>query len=446
MKKILIGKKPEYIHLGDHIDPFLLFEKIEQVFVTCFLFESLGENGSMARFSIIGFDPEYIVCGEKTELIINRTRYVVENPYMMLHDLIPQDSLTRNYAGGLVGYIGYDAAHFFEPSLQIKHNTHFKPFVFGVYTDGIIYDKVTGESYYFYFNVNRISVVKKILKKEKKSKNIYIKKGRDSLQRIDHRIIVDEVKKEIVSGNTFQCQIGIKKEFSLRGDPIVLYSRLRNVNPSPFMYFIKFDEKKIIGASPELLFGMRNNEMSTFPLAGTNKRGRSREEDRMLAKQLLHNPKEIAEHNMLVDLHRNDIGKVARFGSVKIRNLKDVKKFSHVQHISSEIVGLLRNEEDMFSALASNFPAGTLSGAPKIESMRIIEKFEGTTRGPYGGAVGHFGFNGDCTFAIPIRTIFIDADYGFTMAASGIVYDSNADKEYEEIQQKLAAMCEVLTI
>ena len=210
------------------------------------------------------------------------------------------------------------------------------------------------------------------------------------------------------------------------------------------MYFMKFCDQVIIGASPELLFRLRNGEMETFPLAGTTKRGKNKLEDLKLARELLNDKKEIAEHNMLVDLHRNDLGRVAKFGTVKVRNLMDIKKYSHVQHISSEIAGIISEEEDMFSALASNFPAGTLSGAPKIEAMKIINEIEEEGRGPYGGAIGQFGFNGDCTFAIPIRSIFISGEQAYAQTCGGNVYDSDPDKEYLEIERKLAAMKTVL--
>src|SRR6056300_1340620 len=184
--------------------------------------------------------------------------------------------------------------------------------------------------------------------------------------------------------------------------------------------------------------------METFPLAGTTKRGADSVEDQQLARALLNDPKEIAEHNMIVDLHRNDIGRVARFGTVKVRNLMDIKRFSHVQHISSEIVGIIHEDHDMFSALASNFPAGTLTGAPKIEAMTIINEIEDEGRGPYGGAIGQFSFNGDCTFAIPIRSIFIKGNKAYAQTCGGNVYDSDPEKEYLEIERKLAAMKTVL--
>jgi len=194
------------------------------------------------------------------------------------------------------------------------------------------------------------------------------------------------------------------------------------------------------------LFSLRDGEMTTRPLAGTARRGKDDAEDQALARELLNDPKERAEHTMLVDLHRNDIGRVAQFGTVRVRDLMSVKKFSHVQHISSEIVGMIHPNHDMFSAFASNFPAGTVSGAPKIESMKIIEKNEPEARGPYGGGVGHFGFNGDCTFALALRSIFIAGDTAYAQTSGGIVYDSDPEKEYAEIQNKLAAMKKALGV
>ncbi|MEK7107009.1 MAG: anthranilate synthase component I family protein, partial [Patescibacteria group bacterium] len=207
---------------------------------------------------------------------------------------------------------------------------------------------------------------------------------------------------------------------------------------------LKFGDKKIIGASPELLFSLRDGEMTTRPLAGTIRRGADAKEDQQLARELVNDEKERAEHNMLVDLHRNDIGKVAKFGTVKIRDLMTVKKFSHVQHISSEVVGTIRSEEDMFSGLASQFPMGTVCGTPKIETIKIIDANEKEARGPYGGGVGHFGFNGDCTFALALRSVFISGHDAYTQTCGGIVYDSVPKKEYDEIRRKSAAMKEVL--
>ena len=450
--KIIIQGKPKYVKIGDEYDFFQLFIKIEQNFKNCFLFESLGEESNISRYHIVGFNPKYIVYSEqKDQLIIEDTsngkieKYVCDNPYYELRTIIPQNIISRKYAGGLVGFIGYDSINFFEDNLNITKNNNFESFKFGVYLDGLIFDQMTGEVFYYYYEDNKIEILKDILKQNNKfNKNVDCKFIKNSMTKEDHRKAVLKIKEDIKNGLIFQCEVGFKSHYRIKGNLTEIYSKLRSLNPSPHMYFMKFDDQVIIGASPELLFRLKNGEMETFPLAGTTKRGSNKEEDLKLARELLNDSKEIAEHNMLVDLHRNDLGRVAKFGTVKVRNLMDIKKYSHVQHISSEIAGIINENEDMFSALASNFPAGTLSGAPKIEAMKIINEIEEDGRGPYGGAIGQFGFNGDCTFAIPIRSLFIKGEEAYAQTCGGNVYDSDPDKEYQEIERKLEAMKIVL--
>ncbi|MCX7996393.1 MAG: anthranilate synthase component I family protein [Patescibacteria group bacterium] len=445
LRKFRFGQKPTYVKFAEDIDLFGLFERINAVSDTCFILESLGAESRLSRYSLIGFDPQHNIVGEPSALFLDGTRFAVPNPYYALRELVPTDILARNYAGGLIGYLGYDAMNFMEPALQVRRYPGFPPFRFGVYTDGLVLDKMTGELFYFHYGTNRQAKLESVLAAPAPKYNLTITLGSDSLTREQYARTVEQTKEEIRAGNTFQCQVGFRKEFTRSGNPLPLYRRLREVNPSPFMYFVRFGEQYIIGASPELLFKLSDGVMETYPLAGTVRRGATEEEDTKLARQLLNDPKEIAEHNMLVDLHRNDIGRVAEFGSVKVKSLMDIRKFSHVQHISSEISGHIRAGEDMFSALAANFPAGTLTGAPKIESMKIIDRMEPTPRGPYGGALGHFGFNGNCTFAIPIRTLFIDGEQGYTQASGGVVYDSTAEGEYDEVQRKMRAIVEVLS-
>ena len=450
--KIMIQGKPKYVKIGDEYDFFQLFIKIEQNFKNCFLFESLGEESNISRYHIVGFNPKYIVYSEqKDQLIIEDTsngkieKYVCDNPYYELRTIIPQNIISRKYAGGLVGFIGYDSINFFEDNLNITKNNNFESFKFGVYLDGLIFDQMTGEIFYYYYEDNKIETLKDILKQTNKfNNNVDCKFIKNSMTKEDHRKAVLKIKEDIKNGLIFQCEVGFKSHYRIKGNLTEIYSKLRSLNPSPHMYFMKFDDQVIIGASPELLFRLKNGEMETFPLAGTTKRGSNKEEDLKLARELLNDSKEIAEHNMLVDLHRNDLGRVAKFGTVKVRNLMDIKKYSHVQHISSEIAGIINENEDMFSALASNFPAGTLSGAPKIEAMKIINEIEEDGRGPYGGAIGQFGFNGDCTFAIPIRSLFIKGEDAYAQTCGGNVYDSDPDKEYQEIERKLEAMKIVL--
>ncbi|PPC76107.1 anthranilate synthase component I [Pokkaliibacter plantistimulans] len=445
-----LPRKPHYITLATDIDFFGLFKKIEKQFDICFMLESLGEESFISRYSIIGFDPEKVLSARDKTLTIterdgSKADYASDNPYYLLRDVIPQNIISRKYAGGLTGFISYDAMNYFEPTLKLKTSDMFESFKFGLYKDGLILDKMTGEVIYFYYTDNRYQLVLDLIEQDYVGNGpLKITATGETMSREEHAAAVMKVKQDIIDGKIFQTEVGFKKRFRLEGDTINLYEKLREVNPSPQMYYVKFGEQKVIGASPELLFRLRQGEMETFPLAGTARRGKDEQEDTMLARRLLNDPKEIAEHNMIVDLHRNDIGRVAEFGTVKVRSLMDIKRFSHVQHISSEIVGIIAQDHDMFSALASNFPAGTLTGAPKIEAMKIIDDLETDGRGPYGGALGHFSFNGDCTFAIPIRTVFANGTEAYVQTCGGNVYDSNPADEYEEIQRKFAGTKKVL--
>ncbi|MFW2177247.1 MULTISPECIES: anthranilate synthase component I family protein [unclassified Moraxella] len=455
--KLQIPSKPNLIKLAQDIDFFELFKRIEAKYDTCFLLESLGEDSHISRHHAIGFAPaKTIFARDHHTLAItdNHTgetlNYPCDNPYHLLRDITPQHVIARNHTGGLVGFMGFDSINFFEPSLTVQSSELFEPFKFGVYLDGLSFDKMTGEIFYFYYDTpeqsNRMDEIKALLDTPTPNyERPTVAFLGDGMNKAQHASTVAKVKEDIKAGLIFQCEVGFKSHYHITGDSLPIYAKLREVNPSPHMYFVKFGEQKIIGASPELLFRLRNGEMETFPLAGTAKRGKDEAQDRQLARALLNDPKEIAEHNMLVDLHRNDIGRVAQFGTVKVRNLMDIKRFSHVQHISSEIVGILDPKHDMFTALASNFPAGTLSGAPKIEAIKIINELEPDGRGAYGGALGQFSFNGDCIFAIPIRSLFMKGEQAYAQTCGGNVYDSNAEDEYEEIVRKLSAMKVVLS-
>ena len=444
--KITLPQKPHTEKITFDQSIYDVFKKLEGAYDTCFLLESLTE-GSDSRYTILGFAPESVISGSGKTLTVDGKEYTVKNPYEALRAMMPEYVLTHGFVGGLIGYMSYEASEFFEPSLKLHHHKDFDQFRFGLYTDGLVYDKTTGETLYFYYRTNRLQeLVKKMNAKpvKKTAKTAVSFKG-FSLNETEHSVMVQDVKEKIKAGYTFQCEVGFRAQFTLSGSALPIYEELRKVNPSPHMYYIKFGlpaqagKQVVLGASPELLFELKDGEMQTFPLAGTVKRGKTEEEDQQLARRLVNDPKERAEHAMLVDLHRNDLGRVAKFGTVRVRKLMEVKKFSHVQHLSSEITGLISPEHDMFSALASSFPAGTLSGAPKIESMKIINENEKTGRGPYGGAVGFFGFNGNCMFAIPIRSLYVQGEEMYTQTSGGIVADSTPEDEYQEIRNKLKA-------
>ncbi|TGM52564.1 anthranilate synthase component I family protein [Leptospira vanthielii] len=452
LPKIKIPKKPNYtsLLLPEGIEFWELFRVVETKYENCFLLESAGDNQYDSRYSVMGFQPSHLLVGETGVLEIDRKKYSVENPYYALRELTDYNSLSISYAGGFVGYLGYQSMQFFEPKLKLEPHPDFPAMIFGLYLDGLIYDKFTGELIYFDNGTNRIEEVNQILKlavnQKSEKPEAKVSLLQPGLSKEVHKQMVEEALEEVKAGNTFQCQIGFEEIYQVDGNPLAIYETLREINPSPHMYYVKFGSRAILGASPELLFRLRQGEMESFPLAGTTKRGVDAKEDTLLARKLLTDPKEIAEHNMLIDLHRNDVGRVAKFGTVKVRRRFDVKRFSHVQHISSEVVGILSSKEDMFSGLASSFPAGTLSGAPKIESMKIIERIEKSPRGPYGGAVGSFGLNGDCTFAIPIRSFFVNGNKGFVRASGGIVFDSKPEDEYQEIINKMASVRKALDL
>jgi anthranilate synthase component I len=251
---------------------------------------------------------------------------------------------------------------------------------------------------------------------------------------------VRQVRELIHSGEIVQAVISRKEAYSFRENPLLLYQALRNVNPSPYMYYIDFSDYSVVGASPEMLVRVEGRSVTTVPIAGTRKRGSDDEEDRRLEKELLLDQKEQAEHVMLVDLARNDIGSVCTFGSVRVPQFMQVGKYSHVQHIISTVTGEIAGNNDRFDVFRACFPAGTVSGAPKIRAIEIIDQQEPVPRGLYAGAVGYIGFDGGLEFAIAIRTAVVKDGMAMVQAGAGIVADSNPDREWIETNQKLAAM------
>jgi anthranilate synthase component 1 len=248
------------------------------------------------------------------------------------------------------------------------------------------------------------------------------------------------IKEHIVAGDIFQAVLSRKMECRITSDPFSVYMALRKINPSPYMYYLDFGDEKVIGASPEMLVRVEKRRVTTVPIAGTRPRGRTRSEDEQLACDLLSDAKERAEHTMLVDLARNDLGKVCRFGSIEVGDFMNIEKFSHVQHIVSTVNGILRDNLDCYDAFKSCFPAGTVSGAPKLRAMQIIGEQEQVPRGLYAGAVGYIGFDRNLDFAIAIRTVVVRNGIASVQVGAGIVADSIPSAEFSETENKAAAM------
>ena len=312
---------------------------------------------------------------------------------------------------------------------------------FGIYNDGILFDNKQKKSLYFYYTKNRVNEIKT---SEPKFDNFTLSEITTNLDEDEFSKIVQKAKKYIYDGDIFQVVLSRKFSFEANGDYLKVYQKLRSLNPSPYLYHLKMNKKTVIGSSPEMLLRVTNDQVETFPIAGTRKISTDEAKNEQLRQELINDEKELAEHTMLVDLGRNDIGKVCDYGTVRVNKLMEVKQFSHVQHMVTHVVGKLNKNYDMYDAFKAVFPAGTVSGAPKVRSMEIIDELEPESRGPYAGAVGYFSFNGCCDFAIAIRSIFADDKHGFVQAGAGIVFDSVPNNELKETEHKANAMITAL--
>jgi len=427
-----------------------MYQRYDKVFVL----ESLVGPKELSEFSIIGFDPELTIsCDTKKFKIIDRSGVIktikVSDPLSQLRDIVPNLHDNRfRYIGGAVGYVSYDAIRFWErlPAKNIGKYP-FPLLEFGIFTDGILYNHVEKQAYYFSMRPkSRIKEINNIIsdsRNPQESMFSYSKPVRN-LTRKRFIEMVNKSKKYIYNGDIFQVVLSKSMSFNISGELLGVYENLRDINPSPYMYFFKMGDRHIIGSSPEMLLRVTGNRLETFPIAGTRPVGDDAKRNQELSRDLLNDEKEVAEHTMLVDLARNDIGKVSKYGTVQVDELMKVKRFSHVQHMISHVTGVLQSGLDSYDAFRAVFPAGTVSGAPKPRAMEIIDELEPNFRGPYAGALGYFSANGSCDFAITIRSIFTDKNNGFIQSGAGIVMDSIPQTEWQETEQKANAMLSAL--
>ena len=439
------NSKPKVIPLGLSENQFQIYNKISRNYSHSFLFESLTGPEVLAETSVMGFDPKIILKGysDKVEIIKDEKTKTIQtaDPFEELKKLLGRsEDQSYRYLGGAVGVVNYDAIRLVE-DIPDAHTSPQPLMEFGIYDDGILYDNLHKKLFYFYHDENRFDRLKM---GEDTFGDFHASKITPNMSEQKFSEIVSKAKQYIHDGDIFQVVLSRKFTFDISGDNLTLYKTLRNLNPSPYMYHLKQDKKTIIGASPEMLVRITNDKVETFPIAGTRKITDDEEKNKNLAEELLHDEKELAEHTMLVDLGRNDIGRVCKFGTVHPESLMQIKRFSHVQHIVTHVVGNLASENDMFDAFKAVFPAGTVSGAPKVRAMEIIDELETEARGPYAGAVGYFSFNGCCDFAIAIRSIFVDDAKGFVQSGAGIVSDSIAENEFKETEHKAGAMLQAL--
>ena len=437
---------PKIISLGYTGTQFEIYNKISRNYDYSFLFESLTGPEELAETSIMGFDPEYIVKGYYDKVIIksrNGTLKTIstDEPLTVIKDLVQKtDDQTYRYLGGAVGIINYDAIRLWE-KIPKNHSTAEPIMEFGIYNDGILFDNKQKKSLYFYYTKNRVDEIKTT---KSKFDSFTLSEITTNLNDDEFYEIVEKAKKYIYDGDIFQVVLSRKFSFEASGDYLKVYQKLRSLNPSPYLYHLKMNKKTVIGSSPEMLLRVTNDYVETFPIAGTRKISNDQLKNEQLRQELINDEKELAEHTMLVDLGRNDIGKVCDYGTVHVNELMKVKKFSHVQHMVTHVIGKLNKNYNMYDAFKAVFPAGTVSGAPKVRAMEIIDELEPESRGPYAGAVGYFSFNGCCDFAIAIRSIFADGKDGFVQAGAGIVSDSVPDNELKETEHKANAMITAL--
>ena len=424
---------------------FQIYNKISRNYSHSFLFESLSGPEVLAETSVMGFDPKIIFKGysDKVEIIENDHITIIEtnDPFVELKKLLGKSNDQKyRYLGGAVGVVNYDSIRLVE-NISEENNLVQPLMEFGIYDDGLLYDNVDKKLFYFYHDENRFD---KLIMSNDSFDEFHSSEVIPNMDKEKFSNIVNKAKQYIHDGDIFQVVLSRKFEFETSGDNLTLYKTLRKLNPSPYMYHLKQDSKTIIGASPEMLVRITDDKVETFPIAGTRKITDNEEKNKALSDELIHDEKELAEHTMLVDLGRNDIGRVCKYGTVHPESLMQIKRFSHVQHIVSHVVGNLDSKNDMFDAFQAVFPAGTVSGAPKVRAMQIIDELENEERGPYAGAVGYFSYNGCCDFAIAIRSIFIENNKGFVQSGAGIVSDSVAENEFKETEHKAGAMLQAL--
>ncbi len=434
--------------------PIEVFTKISKRCDYAYLLESIEGPEKLAQYSFIGFNPRLMIRVKGGEAVIEdmrsgeRTVEKVSDPLEVVKRTLEGRASTFQrfrLVGGAVGFITYDAIRYWEnlPSEAVD-DLGFPDLEMGVYDDGIIFDHVKGKEFYCYTDEYRLGEISGLLKEPNDFAPIEFEKPTTNISMEDYMAAVVKAKEYIAAGDIFQVVPSKRFEFRFKGDLIAFYRSLREINPSPYMYYLKMGDRQIIGSSPEMLVRVDGDTVDTFPIAGTCPRVDDPAENARLAKELVSDPKERAEHVMLVDLGRNDIGKVAKYGSVHLPEYMTVHEYSHVQHIVTQVRGTLREDMDCYDALRAVFPAGTVSGAPKVRAMEIIDELEPTRRGPYAGAVGYFSYNGNADFAITIRTLVANGDRATIQAGGGIVADSDPEKEWYETEHKAAALLKAL--
>ena len=453
--------------INDGLDPIDVYQKLSNM-PKSYLLESLEGKKDWSRYTIIGLPSE-----EYIELKDNKIKYFISNklvedietnnPIDWIEEFqnkfnVPNDLDLPKFQGGLVGYFGFDTVKYFEPAIKAtiqKDEMDTPDICLIVSKEFLIFDKINNKIHIVIYTNNNLNSFKESQDKIKKLE-IFLrdeiipednirKHAKDKINNLDIHYhfnkndfisSVDKIKQFIINGDVMQVVLSQRMSMDFVGEPINFYRELRELNPSPYMYYLNMGDYQIVGSSPEILVRLEDDLITVRPIAGTRPRGKNENEDNILENELRNDPKELAEHLMLIDLGRNDAGKVSKVGSIKLTDKMIIEKYSHVMHMVSNVTGSIEKKLGMMDVLKSTFPAGTVSGAPKIRAIDIIYELESIKRGIYAGAIGYLGWNGNMDTAIAIRTCVIKDGKLNIQCGAGIVNDSIAELEWEETLNK----------
>jgi len=452
--------------LSDFTTPIEVLKILKNVSAHCFLLESVEKQENFGRYTFLGFNPKFCITCSRGEMKIGDKKFFTKNPADEIRKILADFKSPRlenfpTFTGGLVGYFAYDFINYSEPTLQnnLDDEENFQDFDLMLFDKIIAFDNFKQKIFLianiflddaeknYQIAVDELIELKNLITHGEKISENPGKILSDFTPLFDKKNyceMVERAKNFIREGDIFQVVLSNRLSANFEGSLLNTYRILRTLNPSPYMFYFSGTDLEVAGASPETLVKLENKILKTFPLAGTRPRGKNPDEDKILEKDLLSDEKELAEHNMLVDLGRNDLGKISKFGSVQVEKLHEIQKFSHVMHIGSVVRGEILKNFDALDAISAVLPAGTLSGAPKIRACEIISELEKNKRGIYGGAFGYIDFSGNLDTAIAIRIIYKKNGKIFVRSGAGIVADSVAEKEFEECLNKAKACLKAL--
>lgn len=454
--------------LSDFITPIETMRILKNVSTHCYMLESAQSNETWGRYTFLGFDPKLEITCVNGEMKIGNLKVTTEHPSDYLRQILadyksPRFDYLPSFTGGLVGYFSYDYLGYSEPGVKcdVEDTENFKDLDLMLFDKVIAFDHLRQKIILIVnmpladvevgYNkaVMELKQLAELLRNGEKKNEPGGRLTGEVTPLFDKEQfcnMVEKAKHHIREGDIFQIVLSNRLSAPFEGSLFNTYRVLRTINPSPYMFYFSGTDVEVAGASPETLVKLENGVLHTFPLAGTRPRGKNAEEDIALEKELLADKKELSEHNMLVDLGRNDLGKISRFGTVQVEKLHSVERFSHVMHIGSTVRGEIDEKHDAFDAIEAVLPAGTLSGAPKIRACQLIGELENNKRGIYGGAIGYIDFTGNMDTCIAIRIAYKKNGKVFVRSGAGIVADSVPEKEFEECINKAKASLKALEL